>query len=291
MRRPLGALLACALAFSPAAVGAGATARVEALTMPAWVTRSGTRQPLAPGMALKEADEIATAPGSRVVLRLGEGSVVKLGENARLAIAAAAPREDGVFHATLRVLQGAFRFTTTALARTAARRQVDIALPTITAGIRGTDLWGKAAPGRDYVVLIEGRIGVARAGETEVAMDQPLSVFDAPAGAPAPPVVTISPGELAALAPETELREGAGTGRGDGAWQVQVAAPHEQSEALAAWDRLRAAGYAAVLAPKTDAEGTMYRVRVTRLATKADAASLAKRLSEELGFGGAFVTR
>ncbi len=291
MRRPFQALLAFALIALPAAVSAAPAAQVEALTMPAWVTRNGTRQPLGAGMTLQKSDEIATAPGSRVLLRLGDGSAVRLGENARFVIATAAPREDGVFRATLRVLEGAFRFTTSALAKAAVRREVDIALPTVTAGIRGTDLWGKAAPGRDFVVLIEGRIGVTRAGEAEVAMEQPLSVFDAPSGTPTPPLGSISAEELAKLATETDLREGAGTGRSGGAWKVQVAAPREQAEALAAWDKLRAAGYAATLAPKADSEGTVYRVRVAQLASKADAAALAKRLASEMGFSGAFATR
>ncbi len=287
-----GLFLATAGAIWPVQAAAQApAARVDAVTMPAWVTRAGVRLPLGPGQALRPADEVSTAAGSRALLRLGDGSAVKLGENARFVVAAAAAPEDGVFRASLRVLAGAFRFTTSAIAKAAIRREVDIMLPTVTAGIRGTDLWGKAAPGRDFVVLIEGRIGVTRAGETEVAMEQPLSVFDAPAGAPTPPLATISAEELARLATETELREGAGTGRSGGAWKVQVAAPREQAEALAAWDRLRAAGYAATLAPKADSEGTLYRVQVTQLASKADAAALAKRLSSEMGFSGAFVTR
>lgn len=292
MRRRLCALLAGALITLPPPVAAAPAARVEALTMPAWITRGGTRQPLGPGMALQRSDEIATAPGSRVLLRLGDGSAVRLGENARFVVAAVAPAEDGVFRATLRVLEGAFRFTTSALVKAAAaRREVDIALPTVTAGIRGTDLWGKAQPGRDFIVLVEGRIGVTRNGEAEVPMERPLSVFDAPAGAPTPPLGSISAEELAKLATETELREGAGTGRSGGAWKVQVAAPREQSQALEAWNRLRAAGYAATLAPKADSEGTVYRVRVAQLASKADAAALAKRLASEMGFSGAFPTR
>ena len=51
--------------------------------MPAWLTRDGKRQPLALGAQLKNGDIITTGEGSRVLLRLGEGSVVKLGENAR----------------------------------------------------------------------------------------------------------------------------------------------------------------------------------------------------------------
>jgi hypothetical protein len=49
---------------------------------------------------------------------------------------------------------------------------------TITAGIRGTDLWGKADATRDIVCLIEGRITVERERDRFV-MDQPKRLYRA----------------------------------------------------------------------------------------------------------------
>ena len=56
---------------------------VEGMQLPAWVTRDGKRQPLALGTELKSNDEVSTGGNSRLLLRLGDGSVVKLGENER----------------------------------------------------------------------------------------------------------------------------------------------------------------------------------------------------------------
>ena len=112
------ALLAAAQAVAqPAAV-------VEGVQMPAWVERSGRTSPVAPGMALQAGDQLRTGAGSRLLVKLSEGSLVKLGENGRLTIAEMSPTQE-VFRAALRVLEGAFRFTTDLAARP-RKREVNI---------------------------------------------------------------------------------------------------------------------------------------------------------------------
>jgi hypothetical protein len=103
----------------------------------------------------------------------------------------------------LNVLQGAFRFTTEATAQDIGR-EVDIKVRSITAGIRGTDLWGRSNAERDLVCLIEGRITVAAAGAPAVTMSQPLDFFQKPRGAPARPVGKVDARQLAEWALETE---------------------------------------------------------------------------------------
>jgi hypothetical protein len=49
--------------------------------------------------------------------------------------------DTNVFRAALTVLAGAFRFTTDALDN--RKRDVAVKAKLVTAGIRGTDLWGK----------------------------------------------------------------------------------------------------------------------------------------------------
>jgi hypothetical protein len=60
-----------------------------------------------------------------------------------------------LFRAALNVLEGAFRFTTDVAAKT-RKREVSIRAAQVTAGIRGTDLWGRSRPGNEIVCLIEG---------------------------------------------------------------------------------------------------------------------------------------
>jgi hypothetical protein len=61
-------------------------AQVEGVQTPAWLERAGQRQPLRPGMTLTEADVVETGHGGRLFLQLADGSFVKLGEEARLAL-------------------------------------------------------------------------------------------------------------------------------------------------------------------------------------------------------------
>ena len=143
------ALFVLALVLPGLAVAQPA-AVVEGVQMPAWVERAeagGVRKiPVVPGMQLKAGDKLVTGSGSRLQVKLAEGSTVKLGENGSLQLRELEPSKS-LFKAALGVLEGAFRFTTDALAKN-RRREVSISVATVTAGIRGTDLWGKSAPNR-----------------------------------------------------------------------------------------------------------------------------------------------
>ena len=95
----------------PAAAAAPA-AIVEGLQAPAWVERAGTKSPLKQGMTLQSGDKVLTGPQSRALLRLEEGSQVKLGENGQVNLDELNPPEDsgGLFKGVLGVLKGAFMF-------------------------------------------------------------------------------------------------------------------------------------------------------------------------------------
>ncbi|MBL8381906.1 MAG: FecR domain-containing protein [Burkholderiales bacterium] len=277
------------------AVAAAPTAVVEGVQMPAWVERGGSREPLAPGMELRPADRITTGANSRLLLRLAEGSQVKLGENAQLSLERLAQtREDRqtLLSAALDVARGAFRFTTDARARLTSRRAVDIRVATVTAGIRGTDLWGKSAADRDIVCLIEGRIAVQREGGEPVSMDQALQFYIAPKANGRPdasrPVqlATVTSEQLAQWAAETEIAAGQGAARRGGRWKLIAAEAAEQGQALAVYDKLRAEGYAATIFPTGSAEKRVYQVRLTGLASKAEAEALGARIEAIAGGRG-----
>jgi hypothetical protein len=287
------AVLAAAAAAAHAADEPGRAAPpavVEAVQMPAWVERGGSRVPLAPGMALAPEDDLRTGANARLLVRLAEGSSVKLGENARLRIAQAQLRRDNVFASTMNLLAGAFRFTTDVLAK-ARRREVSISVATVTAGIRGTDLWGKAAADRDIVCLIEGRIEVARAGDPPLTMDQPLSFFVAPRGQPPLPVQPVKPEQLQQWATETEIAAGAGAARRGGRWKVVLASGESENEVLRVYQDVRAAGYAAELAPKRVDGRRAYDVRIAQLPSRAEAEALAASLAGKHGVSAPRVTR
>lgn len=285
------AALAAVMAHAAGAQGnAAAPAVVEAVQMPAWVERDGGRVPLAPGMALQSNDSLRTGTNARVLLKLAEGSVVKLGENARLSLAQVQVRKDNVFAASLRVLEGAFRFTTDVLAK-ARRREVSISVATVTTGIRGTDLWGKAAADRDIVCLIEGRIEVTREGDPAVTMDQPLSFYIAPRGRPALPVQPVKEEQLKQWAAETEIETGKGAARRGGRWKVVLASGESENEVLRVYQEVRAAGYAAEVDPKKVQGRRIYDVRIAQLPSRVEAEALAAALAGKHGVASPRVTQ
>jgi len=273
-------LIAAGLALAALDAQAAAAAVVEGMQMPAWVERTVLgavrRAPLAPGVALKSGDEVRTGEGSRVVIRLAEGSLVKLGEKASLRILDLSPDRGGLFAAALNVLEGAFRFTTDVLAKP-RRREVTLRIATVTAGIRGTDLWGKSSADKQIVCLIEGRIEVGAPGEAPLTMDQPRQFYQREQGK-AQPVGLVDPAQLAEWARETEIADGRGAVRRDGKWRITLARARSQSAALELYDRLRDAGYAARVYPTRAGERRVYLVQIERLASRADAEALAARL-------------
>jgi len=275
-----GALFACAqAAFSqPAAI-------VEGVQMPAWVERGdGRRAPLAPGMELRSGEQVRTGANSRVLIKMSEGSLVKLGENGLLRVEELRPDDGGVFKAALRVAEGAFRFTTNALTKN-RRRNVSISVATVTAGIRGTDLWGKSdAADRQIICLIEGSIEVGAPGETPVVMDQSRQFYQRVQGKTLP-VGFVEPQQLGQWATETEIAAGRGAARSGGKWKVTLASAETQDVALSVYDQLRANGYPAVILPAMVDGKRVYHVRITSLPSREEAEALAGQLRGRMGVG------
>jgi hypothetical protein len=162
------------------------------------VQRAGGRLPLLPGTQLRA--------GARLLIKLAEGSVVKLGENAQMTFAEVARSMD-LCKAVLDVLQGAFRFTTDIVSKAQTRRDVTIRVAQVTAGIRGTDFWGRSRPGNEIVCLIEGEIEVGAAGEPAIAMNHPNQFYRRVDGK-AQPVGTVDAVQLAQWALETDIEMG-----------------------------------------------------------------------------------
>lgn len=261
MRKSAAILAVAALV---AAAGACAQATVEAVQYPAWLERGGQRVPLVPGIALQSRDRIHTGGNARAQLRLPEGSAVKLGENAQFVVERVQDRA-GVLRAVLNVINGAFRFTSTQ----ERRRNVSIKVKNVTAGIRGTDLWGKSTEERDLVCLIEGKISVESTGNPAVTLDQPLDFYQLPRGG-SPAVAKVDPKQLEQWAKETEIPPDGAAARAGGAWRVVAAVLPDRDAALALGRSLRARGFPAEVAARDGG----FAVQVPGLAAEADARAL-----------------
>ena len=238
---------------------------VEAVQYPAWLERGGVKAPLTPGTQLKAKDRILTGGNARVRMKLPEGSAVKLGENAQFVIERAEDRT--VFQATLNVLAGAFRFTTDALS--GRKRDVSVKAKSVTAGVRGTDLWGKSTGERDLICLLEGKITVGTEGHPQVTLDTPLDFYQKPRDG-APSVAKVDPKQLEEWARETELVPGGAGASVGGKWRVVAAVKAKRDDALALNRRLRADGYPSEIVGK----GAEWTVQVRGLSGEAEARGL-----------------
>ena len=277
---PLKSTLALLLALL--APSAAATLTVEGMVSPAWVQRAGTQErvPLEVGMTLRDRDQVLTGGGSRALLKLADGSAVKLGENASLSVDGLADRRSAgarrIVTASLDVARGAFRFTTDLFARRVAGRDVKVRIATVTTGIRGTDIWGKSDGERDLVCLIEGKIEVTRGTDAPVTLDQPLDFYVAPRDGSAPTKAKVDPQQLARWGAETELGTAGGATRRGGRFRVEVSASADQQAALSDYDSARRAGFPAVIQP---VKGAGYRVRILSVPSEKDAQAIVAKLN------------
>jgi ferric-dicitrate binding protein FerR (iron transport regulator) len=262
------AVFAALLAF---AAHAAPGAAVSAVQYPAWLERGGVFVPLTPGVELQSSDKVRTGANARVELKLAEGSRVKLGENAQFAIERI--EGGGVLRASLGVLSGAFRFTTDPAAK-GERRDVQIQVRNVTAGIRGTDVWGKATEERDIVCLLEGRVTVGSSGQSTVTLESPLDFYQKPRGQNALPVAKIDAKQMAQWSAETEIAKDGGAAREGGRWRVIVGTFPLRDAAQKLNRALRAEGYPA----KVVGEESPFAVQVAGLASENDARSLIANL-------------
>ena len=254
--RNAAALAAVAIAACTAALGE--PVRVDAVQAPAWLERGGRTVPLAPGVVLAGQDKVLTGPNARVRLKMGEGSDVRLGEYAEFTLERAEDR-GGTFRAALDVLKGAFRFTTNLVSRARAR-DVTIRVKNVTAGIRGTDVWGKSSDERDLVCLLDGAITVGSEGFPDVTLDKANDFYQRPRAGGAPQVAKVDQAQVDTWSKETALDDDAGTREGRG-WRIVAATLPSRDDALRMARALRAAGFAADVAPGPE-NATLVRVGV-----------------------------
>jgi hypothetical protein len=281
MKRKLWLVSVTLLVAVAEVAGAAQQSQVEAVTLPAWLVRAGLRVPLAPSTRLRDGDTVITGADARVRLRLPDGSSVKLGERARFSPSGTGVTSStGVFRATLRVLEGAFRFTTARTDRYQGKRDVQVRFTTVTVGIRGTDLWGKTTADREIVALIEGRVELTRQGEAPVTMDRAGTWYQALHGAPAAPVEPIPAALLQQFAQETEIPPDGNTLSSSGRWRLTLLDAASEAEALALHDRLHESGYPAALQPLGSGN---YRLLLDGLESESNARRLGDRLAGQFG--------
>jgi hypothetical protein len=287
----VGASAATAVqAASRRAVARGADAAsglaVEAVQMPAWTGADTAREPLAPGDVVSRAQSVHTDVGAGLVLRLPEGSLIRLGEKTQLGVQRL--EVDGSTGVTavrsrLQLLEGFFRFATSSVSKVVGTRDVEITLRTATVGIRGTDLWAMTDTVHDAACLFEGRVDVATATQGTLALDKPTAFWANFFDKAPQPVGVATPDELARFLASTELKPGRGVAIVGGAWRVLALTTDRSRDALELAGRLRAAGYPARLRGIGSGRN---EVVIEQLATQADAQAVLERIASVSGVQG-----
>lgn len=265
---------------------------VESLQMPAWYDRDNASQPLRPGDILKSGDVIRTGSDSRVLVKMAEGSVVKLGADTRFVISNVSqdPQSGNVFEAALKVVRGAFRFTTTELGKL-NQRKIDVAIGSVTIGIRGTDIWGSSIDGEDLFALLSGNVSVQRDNEPAFNMQTPSTYITAKPGEPTAPIKTADNAMINTLARQTELQDGDGIVSVNGQWGVNLVSLRSDAASRHLLDQLHQAGYGAN-AESVDLNGQPWtRVRITGFVSQKDAESFATKISNTFGIGRPWILK
>jgi len=157
------------------------------------------------GMQLKPGDEIRTGKSGKVYIDFPDQSRVKLGRDARFIIENWSIN-DNLFSSTLRMLQGAFRYTATALKYSLAQRRTTLKTKTAVLGVRGTDFWGRADPNSTFFLLLEGKVEVTPIHGASIPYDSAGYAIHIEAGKISKPEAWSSEA-IAPLAAETEIPE------------------------------------------------------------------------------------
>jgi hypothetical protein len=289
--------LACAMLLVSGSVMAQAPELARAMTLqpPAWIERGDTREALRPGAAIFPGDRLFTGPGGRLHLELEDSSIIKLGEGAEFEMPALQVIDDGsdtgLLKGVLKLAKGAFRFTTGALSQF-RKRELDVHIgPTVTAGIRGTDIWGRSESSQELLCLIEGSISVSSPGYPEQVMDQPRSFYVVPRGQPPRPIGPTPPGKLEGWAPLTEMAPSSSSLQAGGRYRLVLLSVATQKQAAGEADRLGGLGYAVdVLGNETPA-GLRHRVVLGGFASYEEAQQYRRIVTERLKINGSWVMR
>ena len=281
-----GTLLVALLLFTSlgclAADAPPAGSVVTTVQPPAWLQHDGQEQPLQPGMAVADGDQLRTGAGGRVYVALPELSTVKVGENTRFVTPGMDMTTDSqgsLFKSTLHLLKGVFRFTTSAEGK-AMRRDVEIQVAVATIGIRGTDVWGRADDNGGLVALLEGKISMDMPGHTDMKMSAPMHYMTMTGSCAMQMDIPVTADKVADWALQTDVKPGAGVLRNGGRWTLALQSSPDAADLQPLMQRLAGEGYPVEDSSFGHKGRTWHRLILRQIASYRDARTLADRLQD-----------
>lgn len=280
-----------ARAAAPPSVGANAIRQlvVEAIQMPAWVAQDGQRMPLGPGDMVSSAQEVETAAAAGIVLKMPEGSLIRLGEKTRLGVQRLEVNPSNgrtAVKSELKLFDGFFRFTTSALAKAVGQRDINVSVRTATIGIRGTDFWSMSDEEHDATCLFEGKVDLTTRDQGDFSLDKPTAFWARFFAKPLQAVGNATPDQLKKFLGSTELQPGRGIAVQGGQWRVVALSSADSRTALGVAGRLRQAGYPAHMRSTGPMGRERHEVTIAQLATREDADAILQKISDIAGVQG-----
>jgi FecR protein/SPOR domain len=281
-------MLGAGLWASQGAARAATTSTVvEAIQLPAWVERNGQRRAAEPGVQLRANDKAITAGDARMLLRMSDRSMIKLGENTEFLIETLAVRQPQAagpseLSATLRLVTGVFRYATDYSSKALGnKRELNLKMATATVGIRGTDFWSMTDAAHDAVCMFEGKVEVVRDNRPGVMLDKPGAFWVVFTGEAEKPAGQATPDQLAKFIGQAEMQPGQGIVLQGGQWRTVAGLMPSGVQANALRTNLQAAGYPAEVVAKDG----KFEVRINQLATREDAEAVLKQLQSNTALG------
>lgn len=260
---------------------------IEAVQLPAWVERNGQRRPAEPGVQLRDNDKAITAGHSRMLLRMPDRSVIKLGEQTEFQIESLAVRQPQAagpseLSATLRLVTGVFRYATDYTSKALGnKRELNLKMATATVGIRGTDFWSMSDAAHDAVCMFEGKVEVVRDAKPGIMLEKPGAFWVVFTGEAEKPAGQATPDQLAKFIGQAEMQPGKGILLQGGRWRTVAGFTPSGAQANALRANLQTAGYPAEVVVK---DGN-FEVRINQLATREDAEAVLKQLQAITALG------
>lgn len=255
--------------------------KVKAVQFPSWIEREHQIIAIKPGINIEQGDVLKTGKQGKLLLSMDDGSDIKLGTESKIEIKVVKPatlKNNSIFGLALNVVKGVFRFTTSALAKS-RKRDVAISFGTVTAGIRGTDIWGRVNTEKDLVCLIEGKIDVSHPQSALVRLDQPLQYYDAPKGEAGALKGKVEKQQLEQWAKLTELDNSKGIMTERGNWSVVLMSLKQKNYAEQFSTQLNGMGYPSEIIKAQINNEIFYRVIIRNFAHFIDAKGALKRLT------------
>ena len=162
----LSALILFLLLAVPAgaATVVGAVSRVQGSSQG---VSEGTTRTLVVGVEVHLEEVITTGRKARVEVTFEDGTVLTIGENARLKIDVFVYKPSSAGNLLRFNIAGPFRFVSGKLTK-GRQSSAQIFTPVATVGIRGTDFWGGPIDGAYGIFLREGAVSVQSGGGQSV---------------------------------------------------------------------------------------------------------------------------